>query len=328
MTKIKKIGVLTSGGDAPGMNAAIRAIVLSALRSGIKTVGIKRGYTGLIQGDVMDLSESAVNYIAEKGGTILLTARCAEMRTPEGQQVAAEVCRRNKLDGLIVIGGDGSITGASKLSALGINTIGVPATIDLDLPITKYTIGFDTAVNTVLEAIAKIRDTSSSHERCSVVEVMGRHSGWIALWSAIGAGAEQALIPEFNEEVSFPNIIKRLKACHEKGKKDHLIVMGEGLVKTLGNAYELAKKIEAETGIETRGTILGHLQRGGTPSAVDRMHSTRMGIKAVELLKEGKTNRIVIFDNGGYGDIDIVEGLSQPSYGDQTLFQTFHNLTL
>lgn len=303
--EIKTIGVLTSGGDAPGMNAAIRAVVREAIVKGLKVKGIKRGYAGLLQEEIVDMEAKDVSDIIERGGTILQTARCMEFTTPEGQQKGAEICKKHGIDGIIVIGGDGSFKGAQKLAALGINTIGLPGTIDLDIACTEYTIGFDTAVNTAMEAIDKVRDTSTSHERCSIIEVMGRGAGYIALWCGIANGAEDILLPEkydFDEQKLVNNIIEKRK----HGKKHHIIVNAEGI----GHSASMAKRIEAATGIETRATILGHMQRGGNPTCIDRVHASMMGSYAVDLLAEGKTKRVVGYKNGEYVDFDINEALA------------------
>ena len=302
--EIKTIGVLTSGGDAPGMNAAIRAVVREAIVKGLKVKGIKRGYAGLLQEEIVDMEAKDVSDIIERGGTILQTARCMEFTTPEGQQKGAEICKKHGIDGIIVIGGDGSFKGAQKLAALGINTIGLPGTIDLDIACTEYTIGFDTAVNTAMEAIDKVRDTSTSHERCSIIEVMGRGAGYIALWCGIANGAEDILLPEkydYDEQKLVNNIIEKRK----HGKKHHIIVNAEGI----GHSASMAKRIEAATGIETRATILGHMQRGGSPTAKDRVYASTMGALAVDLLCEGKTNRVVGYKHGEYVDFDIDEAL-------------------
>ena len=303
--EIKTIGVLTSGGDAPGMNAAIRAVVREAIVKGLKVKGIKRGYAGLLQEEIVDMEAKDVSDIIERGGTILQTARCMEFTTPEGQQKGAEICKKHGIDGIIVIGGDGSFKGAQKLAALGINTVGLPGTIDLDIACTEYTIGFDTAVNTAMEAIDKVRDTSTSHERCSIIEVMGRGAGYIALWCGIANGAEDILLPEkydFDEQKLVNNIIEKRK----HGKKHHIIVNAEGI----GHSASMAKRIEAATGIETRATILGHMQRGGSPTAKDRVYASTMGALAVELLCEGKSNRVVGYSHGDFVDFDIDEALS------------------
>lgn len=304
--EVKTIGVLTSGGDAPGMNAAIRAVVRTALVRGLKVMGVLKGYNGLINGDIFEMNSVSVSDKIQRGGTSLYTARCKEFLTPEGQQRGADMCKVFGIDGLVVIGGDGSFRGAEKLSHLGINTIGVPGTIDLDIACTDYTIGFDTAVNTAMEAIDKIRDTSTSHERCSIVEVMGRDAGYIALWCGIINGAEEILIPEKKEEINEDEIIRKILMNRKKGKKHNLIIIAEGI----GGSIELAKRIEKVTGIESRATILGHLQRGGSPTAMDRMRASMMGALAVDLLCQGKSNRIVAYKNGEYVDFDIDEGLS------------------
>ena len=302
--EIQTIGVLTSGGDAPGMNAAIRAVVRQAISKGKKVKGIRRGYTGLIAEDIVDMEAKDVSDIIQRGGTILQTARCPEFRTEEGQKLGAEMCRKHGIEGIIVIGGDGSFRGAQKLAAQGINTIGIPGTIDLDISCTDYTIGFDTAVNTAMEAIDKIRDTASSHERCSIIEVMGRDAGYIALWCGLANGAEQVLIPEkydFDEQKIVNNII----ANRKRGKRHYIIINAEGI----GHSTSLARRIEAATGMETRATILGHMQRGGSPTCKDRVYASIMGSMAVDLLLEGKTNRIVGYRHGEYVDFDIEEAL-------------------
>lgn len=302
--EIKTIGVLTSGGDAPGMNAAIRAVVRRGLSRGINMKGILKGYSGLMNEEIIDMTAVDVSDTIQKGGTILYTARCTEMRTPEGQKRAAEVCKKHGIDGLVVIGGDGSFAGAQKLANLGINAVGVPGTIDLDIACTEYTIGFDTAVNTAMEAIDKVRDTSTSHERCSVIEVMGRDAGWLALWCGIANGAERIIMPEehdYDEE----KIIKDIIASRERGKKHYIIINAEGI----GDTINMAKRIEEATGMETRATVLGHMQRGGSPTCKDRVYASIMGSKAVDLLLEGKTNRVVGYRHGEYVDFDINEAL-------------------
>ena len=250
--EIKTIGVLTSGGDAPGMNAAIRAVVRKALDNGVKVKGIKKGYQGLLNEEIIDMDARSVSDIIQRGGTILGTARCSEFRTEEGQQKGADICKKHKIDGLVVIGGDGSYRGAQALARHGINTIGLPGTIDLDIACTEYTIGFDTAINTAMDAIDKVRDTSSSHERCSIIEVMGRNAGYIALWCGVANGAEDILLPEkydYDEQRIINNIIRNRKT----GKKHHIIINAEGI----GHSTSMARRIEAATGMETRATILG-----------------------------------------------------------------------
>ena len=304
-SKVKTIGVLTSGGDAPGMNAAIRAVVRTAINKGIKVKGIMRGYAGLLQEEIVDMESTSVSEIINRGGTILYTARCMEFMTPEGQQRGAEICKKHGIDGMVVIGGDGSFRGAGKLSTLGVNTIGLPGTIDLDIACTDYTIGFDTAVNTAMEAIDKVRDTSTSHERCSIIEVMGRGAGYIALWCGIANGAEDVLIPEkydYDEQKLINNIIESRKL----GKKHHIIINAEGI----GHSQAMATRIEAATGIETRATILGHMQRGGSPTCKDRVYASMMGAYAADLLCAGKTNRVVGYRHGDFTDFDIDEALA------------------
>ncbi len=256
--EIKTIGVLTSGGDAPGMNAAIRAVVRRAVSLGLKVKGIRKGYNGLLNEEIIDMTARDVSDTISRGGTILYTARCAEFREEEGQRLGAEVCRKHGIDGMVVIGGDGSFAGAQKLAGLGINTIGVPGTIDLDIACTDYTIGFDTAVNTAMDAIDKVRDTASSHERCSIIEVMGRNAGYIALWCGIANGAEDVLLPE-NYDYDEQKLINNLINNRKRGKKHHIIINAEGI----GHSVSMARRIEAATGVETRATILGHMQQIG-----------------------------------------------------------------
>ena len=302
---MKTIAVLTSGGDAPGMNAAIRAVVRTAIAKGLTVKGIERGYAGLLNEEIIDMDAKSVSDIIQRGGTILGTARCLEFKNPEIQKVGADICRKHGIDGLVVIGGDGSYRGAQALTRNGINAIGLPGTIDLDIACTDYTIGFDTAVNTAMEAIDKVRDTSTSHERCSVIEVMGRNAGYIALWCGIADGAEDILLPEkydYNEQAIIDNIIQKKKM----GKKHYIIVNAEGV----GDSMEMAKRIEAATGIETRATILGHIQRGGSPTCKDRYYASIMGAYAVDLLIDGKSNRVVGYKNGEFVDYDIEEALA------------------
>ena len=303
--EIKTIGVLTSGGDAPGMNAAIRAVVRKALTNGVQVKGIKKGYQGLLNEEIIDMQASSVSDIIQRGGTILGTARCMEFTTEEGQKLGAEICRKHGIDGVIVIGGDGSYRGAQALSKQGINTIGIPGTIDLDIACTDYTIGFDTAINTAMEAIDKVRDTSSSHERCSIIEVMGRNAGYIALWCGVANGAEDILLPEkydYNEQNIINNIIRNRK----RGKTHHLIINAEGI----GHSTSMARRIEAATGMETRATILGYMQRGGSPTCKDRFYASIMGAYAADIICEGKTNRVVGCQHGEFTDFDIDEALA------------------
>ena len=299
------IGVLTSGGDAPGMTAAIRAVVREALANKVKVKGIMRGYKGLLNEEIFEMKSVDVANIIQRGGTILGTARCLEFKEPEVQAKAADICRKHGIDGIVVIGGDGSYRGAQALARQGINTIGLPGTIDLDITCTEYTIGFDTAVNTAMEAIDKVKDTSSSHERCSIIEVMGRHAGYIALWCGVANGADDILIPEkydYNEQALVDHIIENRR----RGKKHHLIINAEGI----GHSTSMAKRIEAATGIETRATILGYMQRGGAPTCKDRYYASIMGAYATDILLQGKTNRVVCYRDGKFVDLDIEEALA------------------
>ena len=302
--EIKTIGILTSCGDAPGMNAAIRAVVRRGIGNGLTVKGILRGYMGLLNEEIIDMDKHSVSDIIQRGGTILGTARCAEFKTEEGQKRAVEVCHKFGIDGIVVIGGDGSYRGAQALSRHGINTIGLPGTIDLDIACTDYTIGFDTAINTAMQAIDKVRDTSSSHERCSIIEVMGRNAGYIALWCGIANGAEDILLPEkydYNEQRIIDNIISNRK----HGKKHHIIINAEGI----GHSTSMARRIEAATGIETRATILGYMQRGGSPTCKDRYYASIMGAYAADIIAAGKTNRVVGYRDGRFQDFDIEEAL-------------------
>ncbi len=303
--EIKTIAVLTSGGDAPGMNAAIRAVVRKAIMNGVSVKGIKKGYQGLLNEEIVDMKPSSVSDIIQRGGTILGTARCMEFVTEEGQKLGAEICRKHGIDGVVVIGGDGSYRGAQALSKQGINTIGIPGTIDLDIACTDYTIGFDTAINTAMQAIDKVRDTSSSHERCSIIEVMGRNAGYIALWCGVANGAEDILLPEkydYNEQSIINNIINNRK----RGKTHHLIINAEGI----GHSTSMARRIEAATGMETRATILGYMQRGGSPTCKDRYYASLMGAYAADIICQGKTNRVVAYQHGEFTDFDIDEALA------------------
>ena len=320
---VQTIGILTSGGDAPGMNAALRAVARTAWARGIDVKGIYRGYSGLLNDEIFDMEKEFTCDIISRGGTALFTARCEEFKQLEYQEKAAEILRSHNIDGLVVIGGDGSFKGAQKLAALGINTIGLPGTIDLDIACTEYTIGFDTAVNTAMEAIDKVRDTSTSHERCSIIEVMGRGAGYIALWCGIANGAEDILLPEkydFDEQKLVNNIIEKRK----HGKKHHIIVNAEGI----GHSASMAKRIEAATGIETRATILGHMQRGGSPTAKDRVYASTMGALAVDLLCEGKTNRVVGYRHGAFVDFDIDEALAMKKEIPEYEYQIAKNLSI
>ena len=314
--QIRRIGVLTSGGDAPGMNALIRSVVRSASANDISVLGIRRGYSGLINGDIIEMGARSVDGIIRKGGTMLYTVRCKEMLTEEGLQKAADTCRYLGIDGLICCGGDGTFRGAQALSRKGVPCIGVPGTIDNDIGCSDYTIGFDTACNTAIECIDKLRDTMQSHERCSVVEVMGRRAGHLALQVGCAVGATAICLPE--RQLDFDTeIVERMRIGRIKGRNHHIIIVAEGY----GSAQEVADQIHEATGIDTRVTILGHIQRGGSPSAMDRVMATRMGYAAVRALMEGKTNRVVVSDNNIVTDIDIEEGLAQSKDLNQCLFE-------
>ena len=302
---IKRIGVLTSGGDAPGMNACVRAVVRTCVFHGIEVYGIRRGWNGLIYGDVVKMDEKSVSRTINKGGTILYTARSKEFMTEEGQRKAVSTCKFLGLDSIIAIGGDGTFRGARALSKYGINVIGIPGTIDNDISCTNYCIGFDTAANTAIECIDKLRDTMQSHERCSVVEVMGRNAGYLAMYVGLAVGATAVLVPE--KPIDFQeDVIEKLRNARLRGFTHYMIVVAEGA----GSATEIAKKIKEAIDLDPRVTVLGHIQRGGTPTGRDRVNATKMGYLAVELLRSGKTNRIVCTHDGGYTDVDIDEALS------------------
>lgn len=319
--EINTIGVLTSGGDAPGMNAAIRAVVRQALSKGKKVKGIKRGYAGLLNEEIIDMDAKSVSDTISRGGTVLQTARCMEFMEEEGQKLGAEICKKHGIDAIVVIGGDGSFKGAQKLAGLGINTIGIPGTIDLDIACTDYTVGFDTAVNTAMDAIDKVRDTSTSHERCSIIEVMGRGAGHIALWCSLANGAEEVLLPEKYDHDE-QRLINQVIDAKQMGKQHYIIINAEGI----GNSESMAKRIEEATGIETRATILGHMQRGGSPSCKDRVYATTMGAMAVDLLCAGKSNRVVAHYGGKFIDFDIDEALAMQKGVDEYLFQISKSL--
>ena len=319
--ELKTIGVLTSGGDAPGMNAAIRAVVRTGIKRGLKVKGINKGYMGLLNEEIIDMEPRSVSEIIQRGGTILGTARCSEFKTREGQAKGADICRKHGIDGIVVIGGDGSYRGAQALSRLGINTIALPGTIDLDIACTDYTIGFDTAVNTAMQAIDKVKDTSSSHERCSIIEVMGRNAGYIALWCGIANGAEDILLPEkydFNEQ----NIINNIIDNRKRGKTHHIIINAEGI----GHSTSMARRIEAATGIETRATILGYMQRGGSPTCKDRYYASIMGAYAVDIMLQGKTNRVVGYRHGEFVDFDIEDALNMEKGINEYQYEVAHLL--
>ena len=302
---IRRIGVLTSGGDAPGMNAAVRAVVRTALHHGIECYGILRGYNGLIHGDVIRLDEKRVSHIINRGGTVLYTARSKEFLREEGQKKAASACKFLGLDGVIAIGGDGTFRGAQALSKYGINVACIPATIDNDINCTNYSIGFDTAANTAIDCIDKLRDTMQSHERCSVVEVMGRNAGYLAMYVGLAVGATAVLVPESPIDIQC-DVIEKIRQARLNGFTHYMIVVAEGA----GAAADIAAQIKENLDLDPRVTVLGHIQRGGTPSARDRVNATKMGYLAVELLREGKTNRVVCTHQGRFIDLDINEGLS------------------
>lgn len=303
---VKRIGVLTSGGDAPGMNAAVRSVVRTALFHGIECYGIRRGYNGLISGDLVKLDEKSISHTINRGGTILYTARSLEFMTDDGQKKAVSTCRFLGLDGIVAIGGDGTFRGARALSKHGINVICIPATIDNDISCTNYSIGFDTAANTAIDCIDRLRDTMQSHERCSVVEVMGRNAGFLAMYVGLAVGATAVLVPE--ESIDFErDVIEKIRRARFNGFTHYMIVVAEGA----GSAAEIAAKIKETIDLDPRVTVLGHIQRGGVPTGRDRVNATKMGFLAVELLLEGKTNRIVCTHSGGFTDVDIDEGLAQ-----------------
>lgn len=310
----KTIGILTSGGDAPGMNAAVRAVSRAALKKGFKVIGIKRGYNGLISGDTIEITERTVSDIIQRGGTILYTARCPEFRYEEGLQKAKENCIKLGLEGIVVVGGDGSFRGAADLSARGIPCVGLPGTIDNDISCTEYTIGYDTAMNTATEMVDKLRDTTQSHDRCSVVEVMGRNAGYIALNTGIACGAT-AIVTQENP-ITLNEIVTKMLETRKTGKQHFIIIVAEGI----GHAEQMAKDIQAKTGIESRATILGHVQRGGSPTVRDRVVASQMGYYAVELLTKGIGNRVVGLQNDKIVDFDIQEALSMKKSFDFELY--------
>lgn len=319
---MKRIGVLTSGGDSPGMNAAIRAVVRKAIYHGVEVFGIYHGYSGLISGNIKKLDVGDVGDIIHRGGTMLYTARCPEFKTLEGQLKGIEQLKEHGIEGLVVIGGDGSYQGARRLTEHGFPCIGVPGTIDNDIPGTDFTIGFDTALNTVIDAIDKIRDTATSHERTFVIEVMGRHAGDIALWAGLAGGAETIVIPEADYDMN--DIVARLKRGHERGKKHSIIIVAEGV----GSGLEFSRKIEEAANLETRVTVLGHVQRGGSPTAFDRVLASRLGARAVELLLEGKGGRCVGIQNNRIVDHDIMEALSHKHSLDERMYELSKELSI
>ena len=312
---MKTIGVLTSGGDAPGMNAAVRAVVRTAIANGMTVKGVMRGYNGLIEGDIIDLDARSVSDIINRGGTMLYTARSPRFREEAGIIEGAEACKEAGIEGLVVIGGDGSFRGARDLSLHGIPCVGIPGTIDNDIACTDYTLGFDTAMNTAMEMVDKIRDTSQSHDRCSVVEVMGRHAGHLALQCGIAVGATAIMVPEV--ELKVEEVIGRIKEIQKTGKRHFIIVVAEGV----GGVDEIARQIEEGTGVVTRATTLGHVQRGGNPTVRDRVRATQLGYAAVKLLQEGKGNRVVAIKNNTVVDYDIYEALNMNKDLDMEMYE-------
>lgn len=319
---MKKIGVLTSGGDSPGMNAAIRAVVRKGIFHDMEVYGIYNGYQGLMAGNIKRLELGSAGDIIQRGGTILFTARSEEFKTEEGQKVAIEQLNKFGIEGLIVIGGDGSFQGAAKLTAKGYPCIGVPGTIDNDIPGTDFTIGFDTALNTIVDAIDKIRDTATSHERTYVIEVMGRNAGDLALWAGLADGAESILIPENDND--FDIVVGRLKRGQARGKKHSIIVLAEGV----GNGMDYGKKIQDATGMETRVTVLGHIQRGGKPSGFDRVLASRLGAKAVELLLAGEAGKMVGIQNNQLVSHEIIEVLTRKHEIDLDMYKLSNELSI
>lgn len=315
---MKTIGVLTSGGDAPGMNAAVRAVVRTAISLGMTVKGVMRGYNGLIEGDIIDLDVRSVSDIIHHGGTMLYTARSPRFKTEEGMQEAIGNCKKYGIEGIAVIGGDGSYRGARDLSLRGIPCIGIPGTIDNDISSTEYTIGFDTAMNTAMEMVDKLRDTAQSHDRCSVVEVMGRRAGYLALQSGIAVGATAILVPEV--ETKIEDVIAKIKNTQKTGKKHFIVVVAEGV----GGVDNIAKQIEDATGIESRATVLGHVQRGGNPTVRDRVMATEMGCAAVRLLSKGIGNRVIALKDGHIVDYDIYEALNMKKPFDDAMYEVAH----
>lgn len=322
MKILRKIGVLTSGGDAPGMNAAVRAVVRKAIYHDLEVYGIYGGYTGLISGNIKQMDLGSVGDIIHRGGTVLYSARCEEFKVPEGRQKGIEQLKKLGIEGLVVIGGDGSFRGAKALTELGYPCVGVPGTIDNDIPGTQFTIGFDTALNTVIDAIDKIRDTATSHERTFIIEVMGRDAGDIALWSGLAGGAETILIPE--EDYSITEIVERLQKGNERGKKHSIIIVAEGA----GSGVEIGKKIKEAAGFDTRVSVLGHMQRGGSPTAADRVLASRLGARAVELLIENKGGRAVGICNNEIVDYDIIEAFNKKHSVDRSMLELSKELSI
>ena len=315
--------MLTSGGDAPGMNAAVRAVVRTACQRGIKVYGINRGYSGLISGDIYEMNLRTVSNIITRGGTILYSARCLEFKEEAGMQKAIETCREKGIEGIVVIGGDGSFRGARDLSLRGVPCIGLPGTIDNDIACTDYTIGYDTCLNTIIEMVDRVRDTTESHDRCSVVEVMGRKAGFLALDSGIAVGATTILVPEIEHDIE-RDVIERIRKFQHTGKKHFVIIVAEGV----GGTEEIAKTIQAETGIESRAVILGHVQRGGSPTARDRIVASQMGHRAVDLLTDGIGNRVIALKDNKIVDFDIFEALKMSKSIDRETYDLAHEISI
>lgn len=320
---MKSIAVLTSGGDAPGMNPAVRAVVRTACQRGIKVYGVDRGYTGLINGAIHEMNLRSVSDIITRGGTILYSARCPEFKTEEGLQKAVATCKKFGIDGMVIIGGDGSFRGARDLSLRGIPCIGLPGTIDNDISCTDYTIGYDTCLNTIVQMVDRIRDTSESHDRCTVVEVMGRGAGYLALEAGIAVGATSIIVPEVEYDIE-RDVIARIREFQKTGKKHFVVIVAEGV----GGTAEIAKKIEAETGVESRATILGHVQRGGSPTARDRIMASQMGSRAVDLLTQGIGNRVVGIRDNKIVDFDIFEALKMTKTIDMKDYELAHEISI
>lgn len=320
---MKSIAVLTSGGDAPGMNPAVRAVVRTACQRGIKVYGVDRGYTGLINCDIHEMNLRSVSDIITRGGTILYSARCPEFKTEEGLQKAVATCKKFGIDGMVIIGGDGSFRGARDLSLRGIPCIGLPGTIDNDISCTDYTIGYDTCLNTIVQMVDRIRDTSESHDRCTVVEVMGRGAGYLALEAGIAVGATSIIVPEVEYDIE-RDVIARIREFQKTGKKHFIVIVAEGV----GGTAEIAKKIEAETGVESRATILGHVQRGGSPTARDRIMASQMGSRAVDLLTQGIGNRVVGIKDNKIVDFDIFEALKMTKTIDMKDYELAHEISI
>jgi 6-phosphofructokinase 1 len=320
---MRTIGVLTSGGDAPGMNAAIRAVVRTGVQNGMRVMGIRRGYNGLMSGDMFEMNLRSVSDIIHRGGTMLYTARSPEFKTEEGMQKAMDVCKQVGMEGIVVIGGDGSFRGARDLSLRGINCVGIPGTIDNDIACCDYTIGYDTAMNTIMEMVDRVRDTTESHDRCSVIEVMGRRAGYLALHAGIAVGATSILIPEVEYDFQ-RDVIDRMRKTQQTDKKHFIIVVAEGI----GGVAEMAKQIEEQTGVESRATVLGHVQRGGSPTVRDRVVASKMGNYAVKLLLKGIGNRVVASQKGEIVDYDIYEALNMKKSINMDTYNMAHEISI